>query len=65
MRALDVPKYGGDTAFANMYLAYEELSPALKALLENTRVLYSGKDIWAKNAKLDTAALPAVPTANV
>jgi hypothetical protein len=26
MRALDVPRYGGDTAFANMYLAYEELS---------------------------------------
>jgi len=53
MRALDVPKYGGDTAFANMYLAYEELSPPLKALLDDTRVLYSGKDIWSKNAKLD------------
>jgi taurine dioxygenase len=53
MRALDVPKYGGDTAFANMYLAYEELSPPLQELLEKTRVLYSGKDIWAKNAKLD------------
>jgi taurine dioxygenase len=53
MRALDVPKYGGDTAFANMYRAYEDLSPPLKALLEKTRVLYSGKDIWAKNAKLD------------
>jgi taurine dioxygenase len=53
MRALDVPKYGGDTAFANMYLAYEDLSPPLQELLEKTKVLYSGKDIWAKNAKLD------------
>jgi taurine dioxygenase len=53
MRALDVPKYGGDTAFANMYLAYEDLSPPLQELLEKTKVLYSGKDIWSKNAKLD------------
>jgi taurine dioxygenase len=53
MRALDVPRYGGDTAISNMYLAYEDLSPALQELLEKTRVLYSGKDIWSKNAKLD------------
>ena len=28
--ALDVPDYGGDTLFANMYLAYETLSDGLK-----------------------------------
>jgi len=53
MRALDVPRYGGDTAFSNMYLAYEELSPGMKNLVDNLRVVYSGKDIWSKNAKLD------------
>ena len=53
MRALDCPRYGGDTAFANMYLAYDDLSPALKELLEKTKVVYSGKDIWSRNAKLD------------
>ena len=36
-----------------MYLAYDDLSPALKELLEKTKVVYSGKDIWSRNAKLD------------
>ncbi|MGH9688209.1 MAG: TauD/TfdA dioxygenase family protein [Candidatus Acidiferrales bacterium] len=53
MRAIDAPRYGGDTAFANMYLAYEELSDGMKKMLEELRVVYSGKDIWSKNAKLD------------
>jgi alpha-ketoglutarate-dependent taurine dioxygenase len=53
MRALDVPKYGGDTAFANMFLVYEELSKGMQELLSRLRVVYSGKDIWSKNAKLE------------
>jgi taurine dioxygenase len=53
MRALDVPKYGGDTAFSNMYLAFEQLSDGMKEMLSKLQVVYSGKDIWAKNAKLD------------
>jgi alpha-ketoglutarate-dependent taurine dioxygenase len=31
--AREVPPYGGDTLFANMYLAYETLSPALQEML--------------------------------
>jgi len=53
MRAIDAPRFGGDTAFANMYLAYEELSAGLKTMLGQLKVVYSGKDIWSKNAKLD------------
>jgi taurine dioxygenase len=53
MRALAVPRYGGDTAFSNAYLVYEDLSEGLKKLLDGLQVVYSGKDIWAKNAKLD------------
>lgn len=53
MRALQVPRYGGDTAFSNMYLVYEGLSTRLQELLARLQVLYSGKDIWAKNASLD------------
>ena len=32
--ALEVPEFGGDTLFANCYLAYEQLSDGLKATLE-------------------------------
>jgi len=32
--AREVPPYGGDTLFANMYLAYETLSPGLRQLLD-------------------------------
>jgi taurine dioxygenase len=32
--ARELPPYGGDTLFANMYLAYESLSPGMKSLLE-------------------------------
>jgi len=53
MRALDVPKFGGDTAFANMYLVYEDLSEGLKQTVEGLQIVYSGKDIWSKNAKLE------------
>jgi len=53
MRALAVPRYGGDTAFSNGYLVYEDLSEGMKKLLDSLQVVYSGKDIWSKNAKLD------------
>jgi taurine dioxygenase len=39
--AIEVPEYGGDTLFANQYLAYETLSPALKALLDGLRVKHT------------------------
>jgi len=32
--AREIPPYGGDTLFANMYLAYETLSDGLKAMLD-------------------------------
>jgi alpha-ketoglutarate-dependent taurine dioxygenase len=53
MRALDVPAYGGDTAFANMYMVYESLSAPMQAFADGLRVVYSGKEIWAKNQALD------------
>lgn len=53
MRALEVPRYGGDTAFANSYLIYESLSEGLKEVLAGLKVVYSGKSIWSDNAKRD------------
>jgi taurine dioxygenase len=37
----ECPAVGGDTMFANMYLAYETLSPGLKATLEPLRAFHS------------------------
>lgn len=53
MRALDVPNFGGDTAFSNAYLIYEDLSEGLKKLVDGLQVVYSGKEIWSNNQKLD------------
>lgn len=52
MRALEVPKFGGDTAFSNAYLVYENLSDGMKKLLDGLQVVYSGKHIWSTNEKL-------------
>jgi alpha-ketoglutarate-dependent taurine dioxygenase len=52
MRALEVPRFGGDTAFCNSYLVYEQLSQGMKSLLDGLQVVYSGRDIWANNEKL-------------
>jgi len=52
MRALEVPQWGGDTAFSNAYLVYEDLSSGMKNLLDGLDVVYSGKEIWSRNEKL-------------
>ncbi len=38
--ARQVPEAGGDTMFANMYLAYESLSPGLQALLRDLKAVH-------------------------
>jgi taurine dioxygenase len=52
MRALEVPAFGGDTAFSNAYLVYENLSAGMKELLDGLEVVYSGRKIWSNNEKL-------------
>lgn len=37
---------GGDTAFANMVLAYESLSPAYQAFLEGLTAVHDGAQAW-------------------
>ncbi|MCG8547457.1 MAG: TauD/TfdA family dioxygenase [Alphaproteobacteria bacterium] len=39
--ALEVPSVGGDTMFANQYMAYETLSPGMQAMLERMTAIHS------------------------
>ncbi len=39
--ARELPPYGGDTLFSNMYLAFDSLSPGLKKLLESLKAVNS------------------------
>jgi taurine dioxygenase len=39
--AREVPPFGGDTMFANMYAAYEALSPGLQRVLDDLRAVHS------------------------
>jgi taurine dioxygenase len=50
MRALEVPRFGGDTAFSNMHLAYEGLSDGLKQTLDGLKIVYSLKAVMDRNA---------------
>lgn len=44
LHARELPPYGGDTMFANQYLAYETLSDGLRSTLDGLRAVY-----WAKS----------------
>jgi taurine dioxygenase len=41
--AREVPSHGGDTLFANMYLAYEALSEGMKRMLDPLKAIHTGK----------------------
>ena len=51
--ALDVPPVGGDTLFANQFLAYESLSDAMKDLLDGLICIHSAKGIFGLDSYAD------------
>jgi alpha-ketoglutarate-dependent taurine dioxygenase len=51
--AREIPPYGGDTLFANMYLAYEALSDGLKAMLEGLVAINSSAKADASRTRED------------
>jgi taurine dioxygenase len=50
LRAVTLPPYGGDTAWANTVTAYESLSPALRALAESLWALHSNDYDYASRS---------------
>ncbi|HVC57073.1 MAG TPA: TauD/TfdA family dioxygenase [Stellaceae bacterium] len=53
--ALDVPDYGGDTMFANQYLAYEALSPGMQRMLDGLTAIHSARHVYGTDADNDYA----------
>ena len=50
LHALEVPPRGGDTLFANQYLAYETLSDGLKAALDGMKAVHDDSRVAGPNA---------------
>ncbi|MDX1434282.1 MAG: TauD/TfdA family dioxygenase [Gammaproteobacteria bacterium] len=51
--AKELPPVGGDTLFANMYLAYETLSPGMRRLLAGLRAVNSAEKASAAVTRVD------------
>ena len=57
--AQEVPEVGGDTLFANMYLAYETLSTGLKTMLGKLIVVQSSAKTGASRSREDRLSDPS------
>jgi len=55
--ARDLPDSGGDTWFANMYKAYEALSPGFKKMLEGLEAVHSNEHIYGEGGFYRTTDL--------
>jgi taurine dioxygenase len=53
--AREVPSHGGDTLFANMYAAYEALSPGLRRVLDGVKAVHTGKPYGVGGVPKDLA----------
>ena len=49
--ALEAPDHGGDTMFANMYLAYEALSDGMKRMLEGLTALHNASRSYGAESR--------------
>jgi taurine dioxygenase len=51
--AIETPPYGGDTLFANQYLAYETLSDGMKQLLAGLRAIHTDRKVAGPAARMN------------
>lgn len=54
LRAVELPEYGGDTIWANQYLAYERLSDGMKRMLEGMRAVHAAFGLEATHPVVRT-----------
>lgn len=52
--AVDVPSHGGDTLFANQYLAYEFLSPGMKRMLAGLTGVHTARGPFGPEGRSNT-----------
>ena len=52
--ALDVPPAGGDTLFANQYLAYEALSPGMRRMLDSLTGIHTARGPFGPEGRSKT-----------
>jgi taurine dioxygenase len=52
--AVEVPPFGGDTLFANQYLAYDTLSDGMKRMLSGLKALHSDRKVAGPKASMNT-----------
>jgi taurine dioxygenase len=52
--AIEVPPYGGDTLFANQYLAYETLSDGMKRMLAGLRAVHSDRKVAGPQSRVNS-----------
>ena len=50
MRAVDVPDFGGDTAFTSMYAAYESLSEKMREMLDGLSAVHSATKVFGRES---------------
>ena len=58
--ALQAPEIGGETAFANQHLAWEEVSPGLKRILADLQAVHSAKDLARLYKQDETTAFESL-----
>ncbi len=63
--AREIPPVGGDTLFANMYMAYEALSEGMKQMLAELKVVQSSAKVGAARSRADRLEAASAPEPDV
>lgn len=51
---LEAPAYGGDTLFANQYLAYDRLSSGMKRMLDGMTAIHTARHVYGPQGRATT-----------